>query len=89
MHSYSNGGGKPSVFGSTISAIGETMLPKVVRETLALQPGNRVFYLMHEGTVRMLEVDSIDRLYGVLRHGGPLVDMGEMERARVSGAIEA
>ena len=69
---------------STISKDGETTLPKAVRETLALQPGDRVRYLMHEGEVRILKVGSIDRLYGVLKHDGPPVSLEEMERAIVA-----
>ena len=88
MRSYSNDIEKSSVFESTISADGGTTLPRAVREALALQPGDRVRYLMHEGTVRMLKVGSIDRLYGVLRHSGPPVSLEAMERASAAGAIE-
>lgn len=69
---------------STISKDGKTTLPKAVRETLALQPGDRVRYLIHEGEVRILKVGSIDRLYGMLKCDGPPVSLDEMERAIVA-----
>ena len=69
---------------STISKDGKTTLPKAVRETLALQPGDRVRYLIHEGEVRILKAGSIHRLYGVLKHDGPPVSLEEMERAIVA-----
>ena len=55
-----------------------------MRETLALQPGDRVRYLIHEGEVRILKVGSIDRLYGMLKNDGPPVSLEEMERAIVA-----
>ena len=69
---------------STISKDGKTTLPKAVRETLALQPGDRVRYLIHEGGVMILKVGSIDRLYGMLKYYGPPVSLKEMERAIVA-----
>jgi bifunctional DNA-binding transcriptional regulator/antitoxin component of YhaV-PrlF toxin-antitoxin module len=69
---------------STISKDGKTTLPRAVREILALQPGDRVRYLLLEGGVMILKLGSIDRLYGMLKYDGPPVSLEEMERAIVA-----
>jgi len=71
---------------STITKKGQTTLPKPVRETLGLQAGDRVRYVIADGEVRILPVRPIGRLFGALRHDGPAVTLEEMERAVADGA---
>ncbi len=73
---------------STITKKGQTTLPKLVRETLGLQAGDRVRYVIADGEVRILPVRPISRLFGALRHDGPAVTLEEMERAVADGACK-
>ena len=73
---------------SGITTKGQTTLPKAVREALALQPGDRVRYIIQNEDVRIVKVRPINRLFGVLRHEGPAVTLEEMDRAIASGATE-
>lgn len=74
---------------SGVTTKGQTTLPKAVREALALAPGDRVRYVILDGEVRMIKVRPIARLYGVLRHDGPVVSLEDMERAIADGAADA
>ncbi len=71
---------------SGITSKGQTTLPKAVREALAVQAGDRVRYIIQDGAVRIMPVRPIARLFGVLRHDGPLVTLDDMERAIADGA---
>ena len=51
---------------SGVTTKGQTTLPKAVREVLALEPGDRVRYVIHDEEVRIMKVRPIDRLFGVL-----------------------
>ena len=73
---------------SAITKKGQTTLPKPVRDTLGLQAGDRVRYVVLDGEVRILPVRPIRRLFGVLKHDGPPVTVEEMERAAADGASE-
>ena len=73
---------------SRITAKGQTTLPKVVREALGLQAGDRVRYILHNGEARIRPVASISRLFGVLKHDGPVVTLEEMGQAIAEGAAE-
>ena len=66
---------------SSITKKGQTTLPKRVRETLGLQAGDRVRYVISNGEVRILAVRPINRLFGMLQHNGPAVTLEEMEQA--------
>ena len=66
---------------SAITSRGQTTLPKAVRETLGVQPGDRVRYIVENGAVRILPVRPINRLYGILKHHGPAVTLEDMDRA--------
>ena len=74
---------------STITAKGQTTLPKVVREALSLQAGDRVRYVIQADQVRLLGVRPINRLFGVLQHHGPAVTLDDMEDAIAEGARDA
>ena len=73
---------------SGVTTKGQTTLPKAVREALALKPGDRVRYVIHDGEVRIVKVRPIDRLFGVLRYDGPTVTLEDMDRAIAAGASE-
>ena len=74
---------------SAITSKGQTTLPKVVREALGVQAGDRVRYVIFDDEVRILPVCPVNRLFGVLQHTGPAVTLEEMEQAIISGAIES
>ncbi len=73
---------------STITVKGQTTLPKDVRQALALQPGDKVRYLiLDDGEVRIVRARPLVSLAGALRHlvQRP-VSLDEMEEAIVTGA---
>ena len=73
---------------SEISPNGLITFPKAVWEALALEPGDRVRYVIQGGEERIIKVRPIDRLYGVLRHKGPPATLEDMERAISEGACD-
>ena len=73
---------------SSITKKGQTTLPKPVRETLGLQAGDRVRYVISNGEVRILAVRPISRLFGMLQRNGPAVTLEEMEQAIADGACK-
>ena len=77
------------MYESGITAKGQTTLPKVVREALGVQYGDRVRYIIHGDEVRMLPVRPIGRLYGMLKYDGPPVSLEDMDRAIADGAVGA
>ena len=73
---------------SAITSKGLTTLPKVVRDALGVQSGDRVRYVIFDDKVRILPVCPVNRLFGVLQHTGPAVTLDEMEQAVISGSCE-
>ena len=73
---------------SSITKKGQTTLPKPVRETLGVQAGDRVRYVISNGEVRILAVRPISRLFGMLQQNGPAVTLEEMEQAIADGACK-
>ena len=73
---------------SSVTKKGQTTLPKPVRESLVLQAGDRVRYVISDGEVRILPVRPISRLFGALHHNGPAVTLEKMEKAVADGACE-
>ena len=74
---------------STITAKGQTTLPKAVRQALSIQAGDRVGYIIQGDQVRLLGVRPINRLYGALQHHGPAVTLEDMDNAIAEGAARA
>ena len=72
---------------SAITKKGQTTLPKPVLDTLGVQAGDRVRYIVLDGAVRILPVRSIRRLFGALKHDGPPVTVPEMEQAIAASRI--
>ena len=73
---------------SSVTKKGQTTLPKPVRESLGLQAGGRVRYIIADGEVRILPMRPISRLFGALRHDGPTVTLEEMEQAIAGGVCK-
>lgn len=72
---------------SKLASDGRITLPKAVREALAVQPGDRLRYVILDGEVRIRAVRPIQRLYGVLAYDGPPVSLNDMERAIGEAAL--
>ena len=71
---------------SSITSRGQTTLPKIVREALSVEAGDRVRYIVHGDEVRIRKVKPIGRLFGALKYDGPPVSLQDMERAIAEGA---
>ena len=74
---------------SGITYKGQTTLPKMVREALAVKAGDRVRYIIEGDEVRIKPVRPISRLFGVLKYDGPPVTLADMEQAIADGASES
>jgi antitoxin PrlF len=75
---------------STITAKGQTTIPKAVREHLKLKPGQRVKYFIHpDGTVVLLPTLPVSALRGLLRWDGPPATLEEMDDAIAAAASES
>jgi AbrB family looped-hinge helix DNA binding protein len=75
---------------STITAKGQTTIPKAVREHLKLKPGQRVKYFIHpDGTVVLLPTLPVSALRGLLRWNGPPATLEEMDDAIAAAASES
>jgi antitoxin PrlF len=75
---------------STITAKGQTTIPKAIRDHLHLKTGDRVKYFVHpDGTVVMLPVIPVTALKGIVksRLGRP-VTLEEMDEAIAAGIVE-
>jgi len=74
---------------STITAKGQTTIPKAVRKHLKLKPGQRLKYFIHpDGTVVLLPTLPVTALRGIVRWEGRPVTLEEMDGAIAAGAIE-
>ena len=71
---------------STIGANGRTTLPKAVRASLDVQPGEQVRYIIDADTVCVVAVRPIGRLFGRLKYDGPPVTLDDMDAAITDGA---
>jgi AbrB family looped-hinge helix DNA binding protein len=75
---------------STVTAKGQTTLPKDVRAALSIKPGDKLRYLVRDGEVRILRARSILDLKGVLKRSGQApVSLEAMEEAIADGATKA
>ena len=69
------------MYESTVTAKGQTTLPKDVRDLLGLEPGDRIRYLVTGDTVRILRPRKAMSLCGALKHEGPPVSLEAMDAA--------
>ena len=74
---------------STITAKGQTTIPKAVREHLGLKPGDKVRFFLHPfGGVSFSRVRPVTDLKGILPWDGPPVSIEEMDQAIADGIAE-
>lgn len=67
---------------SAVTAKGQTTLPKSVRASLGLGPGDRVRYIVMGSEVRLLKARPVKELAGLLhRSGMSAVSLEEMDNA--------
>ena len=73
---------------SKITSKGQITVPKAVRETLALYPGDRVSFVIHEDGTVTVEAETVDlpSLRGVVKSGGRQVSVEQMNEAIRRGA---
>ena len=71
---------------STITAKGQTTLPKAIRDSLAVKTGDKVRYVVLDEGVLILPVRPTSRLYGILKYDGPPISLEDMDRAIAEGA---
>ncbi len=72
---------------STITAKGQTTLPKDVRSLLNVKPGDKVCYLLLDGEVRILKARPLSSLKGMLKSDDQRpASLAEMEEAISKGA---
>jgi AbrB family looped-hinge helix DNA binding protein len=69
------------MYESTITAKGQTTLPKDVRDLLGLEPGDRIRYLVAGDSVRILRPRKAMSLCGVLKREGAPVSLEAMDAA--------
>ncbi|MTH78033.1 AbrB/MazE/SpoVT family DNA-binding domain-containing protein [Paracoccus aestuariivivens] len=76
---------------STITIKGQTTLPKIVRQALDLEPGDRLRYvILDDGQVRLMRTRPVAELAGLLqRKGQRPVSIDDMDRAIAEGAAKA
>lgn len=66
---------------STVTARGQTTLPRAVRDALGVASGDRVRYVVERGAVRLVKAQPVGRLAGRLRRVGPPVSLEAMDDA--------
>ena len=71
---------------STLTARGQTTIPKAVRAQLNLTEGDRIRYEMDDEGVRIIPLKPINRLAGLLKFNGKPKTLEEMEQGIVQGA---
>ena len=72
---------------STVTAKGQTTLPKDVRTALSLKSGDKLRYLVLDGEVRILRAHPVRDLKGALKRPGRRpVSLDAMEEAIADGA---
>ena len=71
------------MIGSKLTSKGQITVPKVVRETLALSPGDRMSFVIHEDGTVTVEAETVDlpSLRGVVKAGGRHVSLEQMTEA--------
>ena len=69
------------MYESTVTAKGQTTLPKDVRDLLGLEPGDRIRYLVTGDSVRILRPRKAMSLCGALKREGPVVSLEAMDAA--------
>lgn len=73
---------------STLTARGQTTIPKSIRLSLGLQEGDRIRYELDEDGVRLIPLKPVRRLIGFLKYSGAPKTLEDMERGIIEGATE-
>lgn len=73
---------------STVTSKGQTTLPKPVRRALGVGAGDRVRYLVFDNEVRLLPLQPVGALFGILKHECAPATLDDMERAIAEGACD-
>ena len=68
---------------SKITSKGQITVPKAVREALALYPGDRMGFVIHDDGTVTVQAETVDlpSLRGVVRAGGRHVSIEQMNEA--------
>ena len=68
---------------STVTSKGQVTVPKMVRETLGLQAGDRLSFLIHDDGSVTVEAETVDlaSLRGALKAKGRHVSLEAMDEA--------
>lgn len=68
---------------STLTSKGQITLPKMVREHLGLDAGDRINFVIRESGEVVVEPETVDvrSLRSALKRKGPGVSLAEMDRA--------
>jgi AbrB family looped-hinge helix DNA binding protein len=76
---------------SKITSKGQITVPKMVREALALLPGDRMSFLIHDDGTVTVEAETVDlpSLRGVVKPGGRHVSIEQMNEAISRGGTRA
>ncbi len=76
------------MYGGKITSKGQITVPKVVRETLALLPGDRMSFVIHDDGTVTVEAETVDlpSLRGVVQASGRHVTIEQMNEAIGLGA---
>ena len=74
---------------STITMKGQTTLPKAIRDSLALKPGDKVRYVVLDEGALILPIRPTSMLFRSLRYEGPVVTLEDMNQAIAEGASES
>jgi len=75
---------------SKVFSIGQTMIPKAVREALGLKAEDTLSYFITDGQLQVLKVRSVTELAGMLaRENQVPVSLEDMDDAIAQGAIKS
>lgn len=71
-----------------LTSKGQITIPKVVREALAVYPGDRVRFVVHDDRTVTLEAETVDlqSLRGAIKSGGKHISIEQMQDAVRQGA---
>ena len=73
---------------SKITSKGQITVPKAVRDALAVYPGDRIRFVIHDDATVTVEAETVDltSLRGMVRPGGRHVTIDQMDEAIKRGA---
>ena len=76
---------------SKITSKGQITVPKRVREVLAVHPGDRLSFVVHDDGTVTVEAESVDlaSLRGVVKSGARRVSIEQMNDAIARGGTRA